>query len=111
VFKGGGYNLAGFHLPAGNVGILGYMPILAERAVEITAGKTEREYPRPWLEMIERLFFDWINRQSGNKSVKGNDSLAALVAPHAASAEAAALDIAGVGAKIADNNPVFFGIV
>ena len=107
--KGGGYYLTGFHPLAGNVGVLRDVPVLAERAVEITAGKTQREYLRPRFKMIERLFFDWVHRQRGDKSVKGNYPFAILVAPDSARAEEAALYMAGIGAKIADNKPVCFG--
>jgi len=104
--KGGGDNLAGFHPFAGDVGVLGDVIILAEWAVEIAAGKTKREYFRAGFEMIERLFFYRVHRQRGDESVKGNYSLAALVASDSARAEKAALDMAKIGAKIADNNPV-----
>jgi len=82
------------------------VPILAKGAAKIAPGKTEREYPRAGFKVIERLFLDWVNGQRGDKSVKRNNSLSALVPPYAARPETAAFYRAVVGAKIAEDGLV-----
>ena len=62
------------------------MPVLAERAAEVTARETRRAYLRAGPEMVEGLFLNWIDREGGNESVKWNVRFSVPVKPDPAAA-------------------------
>ena len=77
------------------------MPVLAERAVEVTARKTRGEYLGAGPEMVEGLFFNWINAKGGNESVEGELRLPVPVKPDPALAAPARDQTTAPGAEAA----------
>ena len=84
---------------ARHIGTLGYMPVLAERAAEIAARESRRKDFRTGPEMIKGLFFNGVDRETGNEPVKWDVRLSVRVKPNKALALFARSEKAAPGAE------------
>ena len=87
---------------------LGNVPVLAERAGEVAAGRAEREHRRAGQEVVERLLLDRIDAEAGRAAVAGElHALAVLAgAAHEAKPALARAHLAEARAQAACDPPV-----
>ena len=79
------------------------MPVLAKGAVEVTPGKTQREYLAAGAEMVERLFFNGVKGPGGDVSIVRNTAFPSTVKPYPTAAGSAIRQDATPWAKLALN--------
>jgi hypothetical protein len=85
----------------GDLSKLGYMPVLAERAVEVAARKAQGQDWRARAKMVEGFFFDGVFSQGGDVAVEGEGGKPSPVLPDAAAAGGAGGDKASPGTETA----------
>ena len=86
----------------------GDVPVLAEEAAHIASGGPHAEYARAGQEMVERLFFDGVNLESGGGSVTDAEESAVLIDANETETGLAGADVAVARAEIAVDATVRF---
>src|SRR6202040_2644803 len=82
-----------------------YVPVLAELAREIAAGSAEREDRRPGQEMVERLFLDRIDAETGGAAIGREHDRFVRASAHEAQSALAFVEPAIARADVALNAP------
>jgi len=86
------------------------VPVLAELAGEIASDHTKRQAATAWQEVVERLLFDRIHRQSTNPAVGGGQQNATLIEPHKTFAALAIAQNTSVRAQAALDTSIAKGL-
>ena len=93
------------------------VPVLAELAGQVAAGRAEGEHAAAGVEMVERFFLDRVDAEAGGAAVGGQDHLAAYILAHEAQAALALVQLAVARAQVAldaavvERVPVAAGII
>ena len=85
---------------------LGDVPVLAELAGEVAAGRAEGQHRRARQEMVERLLLDRVDAEAGRAAVGGQHDLVVLAGAHEAQTALALVQLALARAQVALDAPV-----
>ena len=82
------------------------VPVLAEAATEVAAGRPEGQHRRSRQEVIQRLFLDRIDTETAGAAITGQHDLPVLASPHEAEAALALVQFAQARTQITLDAPV-----